>query len=302
MPPRVQSTRRAAPQELRGQRRRPKCQGPQEEDEEQEQKIVFEHLAIILATSIQGTCFYDFTRDVFHWLFLVQKPITPPPLSAVSHNVDAKMSLPVTIPMDTSFPKEREKDSHKEKDSHSHREKDSHSHSHRDKERDKDKDKEHRDKDHHREKDKHEHREKDRHRDKEHRDKDRERDKDKDRDKEKDKEKTKDKDRDKEKSEKQKDSHSDVKDDSSHGSPNSSKYKKSKRSNKVTKDYDPDVHCGVVEGNKGPCTRSITCSNHRVSSDFLTYDSEFFRYRHNGRTKITRLIIQIDLYIIDPVA
>ncbi|XP_060537301.1 ataxin-7-like protein 1 [Cylas formicarius] len=47
--------------------------------------------------------------------------------------------------------------------------------------------------------------------------------------------------------------------------------KKSKRSSNisisnkvVTKDYDPDVHCGVTEGNRGPCTRSITCSNHRI--------------------------------------
>ncbi|XP_030748301.1 uncharacterized serine-rich protein C215.13-like [Sitophilus oryzae] len=31
------------------------------------------------------------------------------------------------------------------------------------------------------------------------------------------------------------------------------------------KDYDPDVHCGVIEGNKGaPCMRSITCSYHKM--------------------------------------
>ncbi|XP_076261103.1 uncharacterized protein LOC143196985 isoform X2 [Rhynchophorus ferrugineus] len=32
----------------------------------------------------------------------------------------------------------------------------------------------------------------------------------------------------------------------------------------LVKDYDPDMHCGVVEGSKGPCMRSITCSNHRI--------------------------------------
>ncbi|CAG9759386.1 unnamed protein product [Ceutorhynchus assimilis] len=31
------------------------------------------------------------------------------------------------------------------------------------------------------------------------------------------------------------------------------------------KNYDPDIHCGVVEGDRGPCMRSITCSNHRLN-------------------------------------
>ncbi|CAH1103533.1 unnamed protein product [Psylliodes chrysocephalus] len=47
----------------------------------------------------------------------------------------------------------------------------------------------------------------------------------------------------------------------------SSRHKKSRKSNsntKITKEFDPDVHCGVVEGNRGPCTRSITCNNHRI--------------------------------------
>ncbi|XP_018565773.1 protein let-653 isoform X2 [Anoplophora glabripennis] len=54
---------------------------------------------------------------------------------------------------------------------------------------------------------------------------------------------------------------------SSSSNSNSSRYKKSRKSNnntKVTKEFDPDVHCGVIEGNRGPCTRSITCSNHRI--------------------------------------
>ncbi|XP_063928638.1 ataxin-7-like isoform X2 [Zophobas morio] len=44
----------------------------------------------------------------------------------------------------------------------------------------------------------------------------------------------------------------------------SSRHKKSKKSTKALREYDPDVHCGVVEGQKGPCTRSITCSNHKI--------------------------------------
>ncbi|KAJ8939968.1 hypothetical protein NQ318_006149 [Aromia moschata] len=53
---------------------------------------------------------------------------------------------------------------------------------------------------------------------------------------------------------------------SSPSSSSSNRYKKSRKtssSSKITKEFDPDVHCGVVEGNRGPCTRSITCSNHR---------------------------------------
>ncbi|XP_057668313.1 ataxin-7-like protein 1 isoform X2 [Diorhabda carinulata] len=54
---------------------------------------------------------------------------------------------------------------------------------------------------------------------------------------------------------------------SSNSSSSSNRHKKSRKSNsntKITKEFDPDVHCGVVEGTKGPCTRSITCSNHRI--------------------------------------
>ncbi|KAG5880796.1 hypothetical protein JTB14_030814 [Gonioctena quinquepunctata] len=54
---------------------------------------------------------------------------------------------------------------------------------------------------------------------------------------------------------------------SSSSSSSSSRHKKSRKSNsntKITKEFDPDVHCGVVEGNRGPCTRSITCSSHRI--------------------------------------
>lgn len=32
----------------------------------------------------------------------------------------------------------------------------------------------------------------------------------------------------------------------------------------LPKDYDPDTHCGVIDGSRGPCMRSITCSNHRI--------------------------------------
>ncbi|KAJ8923616.1 hypothetical protein NQ315_010195 [Exocentrus adspersus] len=54
---------------------------------------------------------------------------------------------------------------------------------------------------------------------------------------------------------------------SSSSSSSSSRHKKSRKSNnntKITKEFDPDVHCGVMEGSRGPCTRSITCSNHRI--------------------------------------
>ncbi|XP_022901226.1 ataxin-7-like protein 1 [Onthophagus taurus] len=47
-------------------------------------------------------------------------------------------------------------------------------------------------------------------------------------------------------------------------SSSSSKHKKSKKSSKKVKEFDPDKHCGVFEGNKGPCLRSITCSNHMI--------------------------------------
>ncbi|CAH1982589.1 unnamed protein product [Acanthoscelides obtectus] len=54
----------------------------------------------------------------------------------------------------------------------------------------------------------------------------------------------------------------------SSSSSSSSRYKKSKKSNSscrvAVKHFDPDVHCGVVVSGKGPCTRSVTCSNHRV--------------------------------------
>ncbi|XP_066157907.1 uncharacterized protein [Euwallacea fornicatus] len=32
----------------------------------------------------------------------------------------------------------------------------------------------------------------------------------------------------------------------------------------LPKTYDPDTHCGVIEGNRGPCMRPIICSNHRL--------------------------------------
>ncbi|KAJ8986282.1 hypothetical protein NQ317_009992 [Molorchus minor] len=58
---------------------------------------------------------------------------------------------------------------------------------------------------------------------------------------------------------------------STSNSSSSSRHKKSRKSSsssssssKIAKEFDPDVHCGVVEGNRGPCTRSITCSNHRI--------------------------------------
>lgn len=44
----------------------------------------------------------------------------------------------------------------------------------------------------------------------------------------------------------------------------SSRSSKKSRKAKSVKEYDPDVHCGVVDSNKGPCLRSITCSNHRI--------------------------------------
>nr|XP_008200031.1 PREDICTED: uncharacterized protein LOC100142225 isoform X3 [Tribolium castaneum] len=47
--------------------------------------------------------------------------------------------------------------------------------------------------------------------------------------------------------------------------PASARHKKSKKSStKALREYDPDIHCGVVDGLKGPCTRSITCSNHKI--------------------------------------
>lgn len=49
----------------------------------------------------------------------------------------------------------------------------------------------------------------------------------------------------------------------------SSPHKKSKKSSKKGKDYDPDKHCGIIEGNKGPCLKSIGCTNHTVSSIFV---------------------------------
>jgi hypothetical protein len=51
---------------------------------------------------------------------------------------------------------------------------------------------------------------------------------------------------------------------SSTSSSGNSRHKKSKKSTKALREYDPDIHCGVVEGQKGPCTRSITCSNHKI--------------------------------------
>nr|CAI5845450.1 unnamed protein product [Callosobruchus analis] len=51
-------------------------------------------------------------------------------------------------------------------------------------------------------------------------------------------------------------------------SSSSSRHRKSRKSNSsfrvAAKEFDPDIHCGVVEPGKGPCTRSVTCSNHRV--------------------------------------
>lgn len=55
---------------------------------------------------------------------------------------------------------------------------------------------------------------------------------------------------------------------SSHSSSSiSSKHKKSRKSgssnSKNVEEYNPSIHCGVIEDNKGPCTRSLSCSNHR---------------------------------------
>lgn len=36
------------------------------------------------------------------------------------------------------------------------------------------------------------------------------------------------------------------------------------RKAKSAKEFDPDLHCGVMDAHKGPCLRSITCSNHRI--------------------------------------
>lgn len=53
----------------------------------------------------------------------------------------------------------------------------------------------------------------------------------------------------------------------SSSSSSSSRHKKSRKSSssnsKSNEEYDPNIHCGVVENNKGPCTRSLSCSNHR---------------------------------------
>lgn len=41
---------------------------------------------------------------------------------------------------------------------------------------------------------------------------------------------------------------------------NTKKFRKAKS----VKEFDPDRHCGVIDSHKGPCLRSITCSNHRI--------------------------------------
>nr|CAH7735786.1 unnamed protein product [Callosobruchus chinensis] len=55
---------------------------------------------------------------------------------------------------------------------------------------------------------------------------------------------------------------------SNSSSSSSSRHRKSMKTNSscrvAVKEFDPDIHCGVVEPGKGPCTRSVTCSNHRV--------------------------------------
>lgn len=58
---------------------------------------------------------------------------------------------------------------------------------------------------------------------------------------------------------------------SSHSSTNSSRHKKSRKSSssngnnsKNSEEYNPSIHCGVVEDSKGPCTRSLSCSNHKT--------------------------------------
>ncbi|CAG9855266.1 unnamed protein product [Phyllotreta striolata] len=69
----------------------------------------------------------------------------------------------------------------------------------------------------------------------------------------------------------------------------SSRHKKSRKSSssnnaKVTEEFDPNVHCGVVEGNSGPCTRSITCNNHRVQSR-KSASSQLITKRTPGKEK-----------------
>lgn len=44
----------------------------------------------------------------------------------------------------------------------------------------------------------------------------------------------------------------------------SSRSSKKSRKAKSTKEFNPDLHCGVIDAHKGPCLRSITCSNHRI--------------------------------------
>lgn len=44
----------------------------------------------------------------------------------------------------------------------------------------------------------------------------------------------------------------------------SSRSSKKSRKIKSHKEFDPDLHCGVIDAHKGPCLRSITCSNHRI--------------------------------------
>lgn len=48
-------------------------------------------------------------------------------------------------------------------------------------------------------------------------------------------------------------------------SPPNSRHKKSKKSSKKGKEFDPEKHCGIYDGNKGPCLRAIGCTNHVVS-------------------------------------
>ncbi|KAL1493180.1 hypothetical protein ABEB36_011286 [Hypothenemus hampei] len=60
----------------------------------------------------------------------------------------------------------------------------------------------------------------------------------------------------------------------SSSSPTSSK-------NSIHKNYDPDIHCGVMDGSRGPCMRSITCSNHRLQH----------RKQVSGRSKDIRQLI-----------
>lgn len=63
------------------------------------------------------------------------------------------------------------------------------------------------------------------------------------------------------------DSTSASKSSSSSSSSSSSRHKKSRKSSssnsKSVEEFNPSIHCGVIEDNKGPCTRSLSCSNHR---------------------------------------